>query len=136
MGAPHDHDPAHTLELSLPAEPSSPQRARAAVADHCDAWGLGGLCDDASLVVSELVSNAVRHAGTTIQLTLRASTVGLRLEVSDQSTRPLRPSKPTDLAEGGRGLLLVNAFATHYGVAGHPNGKTVWADFVSPPVPV
>jgi anti-sigma regulatory factor (Ser/Thr protein kinase) len=117
------------LETTLPAEPGSAPRARATVAEHSRAWGFGEeLCDDATLIVTELVANAIRHAGTTIELRLRRIPEGLRLEVSDGSPRPVRPASPSLLDEGGRGLALVDALATHYGVEGHPTGKTVWVE--------
>jgi anti-sigma regulatory factor (Ser/Thr protein kinase) len=123
-----DGDPAATLKVSLPADVTSARRARAIVAAQCAVWGLDRVSEDAVLIVSELVSNSVQHAGTAIQLTLIAFPGMLRLEVSDQSTRPLPRQTSTALAEGGRGLLLVDALAGHYGVEGRLDGKTVWAE--------
>jgi anti-sigma regulatory factor (Ser/Thr protein kinase) len=80
------------------------------------------------VIVSELVSNSVQHTGTDIHLALFGFPGPLRLEVSDQSTRPLRRHNRSTLAEGGRGLLLVDELASHYGVVGRPEGKTVWAE--------
>jgi anti-sigma regulatory factor (Ser/Thr protein kinase) len=129
MLALRDHAPSTgTYEVTLPAEANSPRLARAAVAQQCAAWGLGRLCEEASLLVSELVGNAVRHAGTVIHVTLVAFVNGLRLEVTDGSGLPLRPQGVTLQAEGGRGLAIVDALATHHGVEGHPHGKTVWAE--------
>jgi len=120
---------AQQLDTTLPAEPGSAPLARATVAEHTTAWGFGGeLCDDATLIVTELVANAIRHAGTTIGVRLRRIPEGLRLEVADESPRPVRPADPSLLDEGGRGLALVDALATHYGVEGHPTGKTVWVE--------
>jgi anti-sigma regulatory factor (Ser/Thr protein kinase) len=117
------------LDTTLPAEPGSAPRARATVAEHTTTWGFGEeLCEDATLIVTELVANAIRHAGTTIGVRLRRIPEGLRLEVSDGSPRPVRPASPSLLDEGGRGLALVDALATHYGVEGHPTGKTVWVE--------
>lgn len=135
MFAPRDHDHDHDqvattsfFEMTLPADDRSPRRARAAVAEHCDTWGLRRVSEDAALIVSELVANAARHAGTGIHLTVRGLTEVLRLEVSDGCTAPLRYPAPTLLAEGGRGLLLVDALASHHGVVGRVDGKTVWAE--------
>jgi hypothetical protein len=50
------------------------------------------------------------------------------VEVTDGSTLPLRPQTPPLVAEGGRGLAIVDALASHHGVEGHPHGKTVWAE--------
>lgn len=132
MCAQHDHD--HTYPLfttTLPPQPSSPRRARAAVGDKCRTWGLSALIDDASLVVSELVSNSVQHADTDIDLTLCARLRGLRLEVSDSSTDlPLQRTSGL-LEQGGRGLALVEALSTNHGVLGRRDGKTVWAELDS-----
>ena len=130
MSATHDGQHGATYVVTLPAEVMSARRARMVVAAQCAAWGLDGVSEDASLIVSELVSNAVQHAGTLIQLTLCAYPGLLRLEVSDQSTRPLRRPTPTALTDGGRGLLLVDSLAGHYGVEGRPDGKTVWAELM------
>ena len=128
MSAPYDGDNTARYQVTLPADVMSPRRARAIVAAQCAAWGLDGVSDDAAVIVSELVSNSVQHAATFIHLTLFAFSDLLRLEVSDQSPRPLRHETRSALAEGGRGLLLVDALAGHYGVVGGPEGKTVWAE--------
>ena len=86
--------------------------------------------DDLSLVVTELVANAVRHAGTDMEVRLIALEHGIRLEVQDGSTRPLRP-RPSDMCdEGGRGLMLVDALSSRYGVEGEANGKKVWVELL------
>jgi anti-sigma regulatory factor (Ser/Thr protein kinase) len=117
-----------TFHATYPAEPQSVGAARVAVQQSCERWGYGPLCDDARLIVSELVGNAVRHAGTDIDLTLMARGAGLRMEVSDGSTRPIQPRVATPTDEDGRGLALVDALASHHGVRRSPGGKTVWAE--------
>ena len=123
---------ATTFHATYPAEPHSVGVARAAVQDSCQRWGYGRLCDDAKLIVSELVCNAVRHAGTDIGLTLMARREGLRMEVSDGSTQPVRPRIATAADQDGRGLALVDALASHHGVRNSPGGKTVWAELDTP----
>lgn len=115
----------------LPPRPSSASAARRLVQRTCDEWGLHGLCDDISLIVTELVANAIRHAGTDIEITLLLRREGVRLEVHDGSTRPLRPRAALSSDEGGRGLLLVDALSTRYGVEGEPDGKRVWVELQS-----
>ena len=121
-----------TYHATYPAEPRSVRAARDAVQQTCHHWGYGRLCDDARLIVSELVCNAVRHAGTDIGLTLVTCPQGLRMEVSDGSTRPIQPRIATPADEGGRGLALVEALASHYGVRRSISGKTVWAELDTP----
>ena len=120
-----------TYHATYPSEPRSVRTARHAVQQRCQQWGYGSLCDDAKLIVSELVCNAVRHAGTDIGLTLVARRQGLRMEVSDGSTRSIQPRIATPVDEGGRGLALVDALATHHGVRRWTGGKTVWAELDS-----
>ena len=128
MSAPDQSEVLTTYETTFPAEPGSAPLARSAVQQHCRRWGLGDLCEDATLIVTELVANAVRHAGTVIRLQLRRTDGGLRLEVTDGSVRPVQQTLPDLLDEGGRGLALVDALSTRYGVEGQPDGKTVWAE--------
>ena len=112
----------------LPPQPASAGTARELVVSRCREWCVASLSDDLALVVTELVANAVRHAGTDIEIRLFPLSGGVRLEVADGSTRPLRPRKATIVDEGGRGLLLVDALATRYGVEAEPAGKKVWAE--------
>jgi len=116
------------LEVTLPSVPESAGRARELVTSTCWQWGVGELADDIALVVTELVANAVRHAGTDLTLRLVRLDSGVRLEVADRSTRPLRPREAGLVDEGGRGLLLVDALSTRYGVETDSDGKLVWAE--------
>jgi anti-sigma regulatory factor (Ser/Thr protein kinase) len=112
----------------LPPRASSAARARELVTSQCRVWGLSSVCDDIALVVTELVANAVRHAGTDITVSIAPIPGGVRLEVRDGSRRPLRPRAALVSDEGGRGLLLVDALSTRYGVVGEPDGKMVWVE--------
>ncbi|MFB9376753.1 ATP-binding protein [Kineococcus gynurae] len=81
------------------------------------------------LLVTELVTNAVRYGGAPIALTLRATQRGIHVEVSDGS--PVEPvlRRPPPESTGGRGVALVDALALRWGVRPGPGGgKTVWAD--------
>ncbi|MEU7040099.1 ATP-binding protein [Streptomyces varsoviensis] len=94
-------------------------------------WKLGGLIEDASLVVSELTTNAVIHAkgiGDFFEVELRRRSGVLILEVSDsyQWRMPVL-REPGAEDTDGRGLLLVNALAEKWGVRPRQTGKTVWA---------
>lgn len=114
----------------LPPRAASASEARDLVTAHCVAWGVEVLCPDLALVVTELVANAVRHAGTEIELTLELIPGGVRMQVRDGSTRPLRPRPALASDEGGRGLLLVDALCTRYGVEAEPDGKRVWVELL------
>lgn len=119
---------ADVFEAVLPCTALSASVARKLTVDRCRKWGRDALCGDLALVVTELVANAVRHAGTDITVRLIQLDGGVRLEVADGSVRPLRPRPAAMSDEGGRGLLLVDALSTRYGVEAEPDGKRVWAE--------
>jgi len=104
--------------------------AREVVSWQLREWDIACLCDDAALVVTELISNAVRHAETEVQLTVKHLDDGVRLEVSDRSFRPLLRRQPWLLGEGGRGLHLVDALSTRHGVDTDAHGKKVWVEML------
>jgi anti-sigma regulatory factor (Ser/Thr protein kinase)/anti-anti-sigma regulatory factor len=101
--------------------------ARNLVTEACVRWKMPALVPDASIVVSELVANAVLHAGTifTVRISLRPRYV--HIAVRDGSMMvPVIPPKDQRV-EGGRGLLLVMALAAAWGHLQTPDGKVVWA---------
>ena len=116
--------------LRLPADASAAPRARAFVAQQLSDKGLGALADDARLVVSELVGNAVLHARSAVGVrVLVVDGSRVRLEVADSS--PVAPTFALmdTLARSGRGLVLVDAVSSRWGVDNDPSGgKTVWAE--------
>jgi len=116
----------------LPGEPASVGRARRMVADALGSWGLDALVDDASLLVSEVVSNAVLHAGTEVVVSIRRRGSGVRIEVADGS--PLIPTRRRyhDDAVTGRGLQILESAASSWGTAGKASGKVVWFDLGGP----
>ncbi|MDX6257096.1 MAG: hypothetical protein QOJ11_3430 [Frankiales bacterium] len=132
-------DEGNRLVAVLPAEPRSAAHARILVLTACTRWDAGQVCSDAELVVTELVANAVRHAGS--QITVRLAVLegergGVRAEVSDSSVRPVRPRHANGLAESGRGLFLVDRLSTRWGADATSEGKTVWAELVPDVAPV
>ncbi|MDX6226288.1 MAG: hypothetical protein QOJ92_1427 [Frankiales bacterium] len=120
----------HTVALRLPAAPTACADARRAVRDLCHLKSLDRITDDAQLLTSELVSNAVRYS--TDQVTVRASSAvdGLTVTVTDDGQVPTAPnalrrspaSLPTVTSEQGRGLYLVDRLAADWGSGEH----TVW----------
>jgi anti-sigma regulatory factor (Ser/Thr protein kinase) len=84
--------------------------------------------DEARLVVSELATNAVIHAGTPFSVTVAVQGSGIRISVRDWSESPPIVRNGGPMAPSGKGLRLVDAIADDWGVERDPDGKTVWAD--------
>jgi transcriptional regulator with XRE-family HTH domain/anti-sigma regulatory factor (Ser/Thr protein kinase) len=83
--------------------------------------------DAAALLISELVTNSVKHTDSDwIEVSIALSTDALRIEVSDQSRQVIRPRTPE--VEGGWGLTLVGELSTRWGAERHNAGKTVWVE--------
>jgi anti-sigma regulatory factor (Ser/Thr protein kinase) len=122
--------PSHRRQARLTPEPAEVGRARALAAATLLDWGLDQLAFPVELITSELVSNAVRHAGTPADLLLRRYPPGVRVAVRDADPTPPRvPTHTPDLnREGGRGLMLVAASAHRWGVLRGSRDKIVWAD--------
>jgi serine phosphatase RsbU (regulator of sigma subunit)/anti-sigma regulatory factor (Ser/Thr protein kinase) len=115
---------------SYAAEASSVALARRFTRRTLAEWGLEELVDTAALVVSELVTNAVVHAGTPAVLGLALEGRALRIEVEDRHPGrelPLAPLDPAEVAENGRGLLIATSLATAWGVEYTATSKRVWA---------
>jgi len=113
--------------LSVVHGPGGPAQARAAVMAHADRLGLGELADDVVLLVSELVTNAIRHAVAPIDLEIEVDDDEVVVAVRDGSAVPPAPRNAGVEAEGGRGMLLVDLLTDEHGVRAQPPGKTVWA---------
>ncbi|MBA2807651.1 SpoIIE family protein phosphatase [Streptomyces sp. KM273126] len=111
----------------LPADPALVAQARRTTIRQLDAWGLEELAFTTELVVSELVTNAIRHATGAIRLRLILERT-LICEVFDGgATAPhLRHPRATD--EGGRGLFLISQFTQRWGTRFLPEGKVIWAE--------
>jgi len=112
----------------LPARPTAAAHARRLVVQACAAWRLPHLADDAEVVVTELVANAVRHAGGDLCLSIALGQRFLHVALRDGSPVPPVAIPPDpDTGQGGRGLALVEALAASWGSAPTPEGKVVWA---------
>ncbi|WP_030247677.1 MULTISPECIES: SpoIIE family protein phosphatase [unclassified Streptomyces] len=112
----------------IPADPALVAPVRKQVVDQLDRWGLIEATFTAELVVSELVTNAIRYGAPPIRLRLIHDASTLICEVSDTNhTAPhLRRAKTWD--EGGRGLLLVAQLTERWGSRHTTEGKTIWAE--------
>lgn len=106
----------------LPAHPASSRAARAFVAEHLQRWGLDPAVDDATLLVSELVTSAILHVRTPIDVVVRKVRSAVRVEVFEDGRRALPDFEVTM----GRGLSLVQAVASRWGVEDGGAGQTVW----------
>jgi serine phosphatase RsbU (regulator of sigma subunit)/anti-sigma regulatory factor (Ser/Thr protein kinase) len=111
----------------VPADPAFVAEARRLVGEQLARWGLSEVGFVTELIVSELVTNAIRYGSEPIRLRLIRDRE-LICEVADESsTSPhLRRARSSD--EGGRGLMLVAQFATRWGTRYHATGKTIWAE--------
>ena len=112
----------------------APRSARRIVAGRCRDAGVGAECAAAAaLLTSELVTNAVVHGRGQVSLGVQAGDRCVRVEVGDDE--PRRPEvKALDRdAEGGRGMLLLDAMTSRWGVTGSGDGKLVWFELPSHP---
>jgi anti-sigma regulatory factor (Ser/Thr protein kinase) len=114
---------AHELNERYPALNTTPRRARGHVAAYLTAAGRSDLVPSATLIVSELVTNAVVHAGGTIDVRVALTDESLRVDIHDTSDLLPHLRQPD---VGGRGLHIVEAIATKWGVSTDGHGKTTW----------
>ncbi|GAA1275491.1 SpoIIE family protein phosphatase/ATP-binding protein [Kitasatospora nipponensis] len=114
-------------QWEVPSEPAAVRDVRAAVSRQLAGWGLDELAFTTELILSELLTNAIRYATEPIKVRLLCDRT-LICEVSDcSSTAPhLRYAASTD--EGGRGLFLVAQFAERWGTRYTADGKVIWAE--------
>ncbi len=120
-------------EVTFTSRPESASVARRLTLAKLRAWRLAPQADICVLLVSELVGNAVQHAGAqTFGLTMDRRRGWIRVEVRDPS-RALPVLLPVrDLDDGGRGLTLVDKLSDRWGVDLLPRGKTTWFELRSP----
>ncbi|MFG2180910.1 SpoIIE family protein phosphatase [Streptomyces abikoensis] len=120
-------EPGQSAEWELPADPAVVGRARSDVTRQLEEWGLEEALFTTELILSELITNAIRHASGPIRVRLLRERA-LICEVSDtSSTAPhLRYAAAED--EGGRGLFLVAQLAERWGTRYTPEGKVIWAE--------
>ncbi|MFE0873356.1 SpoIIE family protein phosphatase [Streptomyces smyrnaeus] len=133
--------PGHTAaSWSFTTGSYAVRRAREAVRETLREWGLRGLEDTGVLLVSELVTNALRYAHGPIGVRMVRDTSRdpagregvLIVEVSDPLTEPPRERVVTEEQEGGRGIQMVASEARRWGTRHGPEGKTVWFELPLP----
>ncbi|MEV5513270.1 SpoIIE family protein phosphatase [Streptomyces flaveolus] len=124
-------DLGHVATLDLPSDPAAVAGARRFAADTLTAWGLEELSFATELVVSELVTNAIRYGQSPIQLRMILQAT-LTCEVFDASSTAPHLRRARTFDEGGRGLLLVAQLSERWGTRHSREGKVIWTEQAVP----
>lgn len=124
-------DAAHVVTWEIPDDPASCGTARKDVDGQLTRWELQEAVFTTELVVTELISNAVRHSSGPIRLRLILDRT-LIVEVSDTSSTAPHLRRAAVFDEGGRGLMLVAQLAQRWGTRHSADGKTIWAELQLP----
>ncbi|MHA6765533.1 SpoIIE family protein phosphatase [Streptacidiphilus sp. PAMC 29251] len=123
----HGLAPDRHVTWDIAAAPEDVGRARALANQQLAAWGLDDLSFATELVVSELVTNAIRYGCPPIQLRLIRDQ-SLICEVSDGSSTSPHVRRALETDEGGRGLYMAAQLVARWGTRYHPRGKTIWTE--------
>ncbi|MDX6311265.1 MAG: hypothetical protein QOF44_729, partial [Streptomyces sp.] len=111
----------------IPADPAAVSRTRSAVMALLSDWDLDELAFTTELIVSELVTNAIRYAADPIQLRIIRNDA-LICEVSDSSSTSPHLRRARNDEENGRGLFIVSQLTDRWGTRYTTAGKTIWAE--------
>jgi hypothetical protein len=122
--------------LGLDPLPASGWRARQFVSGLVEEWGLRPIMEEAALCATELATNAVLHSNGRFVVTVRSIGAGIRIEVMDGSPHQIPWATPrtgtasdlTAMGQSGRGLQIVSAIATRWGVFTTAEAKTIWVE--------
>ncbi|WP_432198678.1 SpoIIE family protein phosphatase [Streptomyces sp. bgisy027] len=117
----------HVVSFEVPVDPAAVAEVRARATRQVEAWGFGELAMTTELIVSELVTNAIRYAEPPIRLRLLRDS-RLTCEVADGSSTAPRLRHARSMDEGGRGLFLVAQLAHRWGARYTTEGKIIWAE--------
>lgn len=118
-------------ERRFASSATAPRAARWFVQNTLTAWGRPACVPEASLAVTELVSNSVMHAHSDVVVRVSSAHDVVRIAVHDASSELPTPREATMHDASGRGLALVAALANAWGTALEPSGKTVWVEFAA-----
>jgi serine/threonine-protein kinase RsbW len=123
-----------TAAIDLPRAVGSVPAARRMLAELLSSWAADRFHDDATLLLSELVTNVVRHVSSRSKMVLEVSLSEPRLRVAvvDASATPPATDAGRDSASGGHGLQLVEALADRWGSDAVTGGKRVWFELRGP----
>ena len=114
--------------VELAPEPASATQARSLTREQLASICPPDTLDTIALLVTELVTNAILHARTPVQLQIETRSDRVRLSVQDASNRQPELRSFASDAVAGRGLALVEALASSWGVEATPSGKVVWCE--------
>lgn len=112
--------------LDLPPAPEAAAAARRYVRQQLTRWQLEDLLEPVLLLTSELVTNAILHAGTRLTVCVQREGIGVRVEVRDGSTVPPRRRRRSFTATTGRGVQLLESLSDRWGARTFADGKLVW----------
>ncbi|GII84138.1 hypothetical protein Ssi03_21280 [Sphaerisporangium siamense] len=129
-----------SFRLDMPAQPKAVSRTRAPLREMIHTWAPGHVIDDLIVCASEAVTNAITHAHHDAKLPVNVTRneTRIRIEVTDNDRRPPILTVPPELIltgaripgrlleEHGRGLFLIDALSSRWGVRSCPEGKIVW----------
>ncbi|MFF7331682.1 SpoIIE family protein phosphatase [Streptomyces sp. NPDC008150] len=118
--------PVARTSCELPAETSSVPAGRRFLKNTLRDWGLEERADDVCLLLSEVLTNAVRYAAGPVTVNVRRSLRDLTVEIGDQDPRLPQPRLAEPGDESGRGLLLVSTLSDEWGARPTGDGKTTW----------
>ncbi|MBO8193579.1 SpoIIE family protein phosphatase [Streptomyces oryzae] len=119
--------PSRIAQWDVPSDPEAVAPVRAACMSQLTEWGLEETAFTAELILSELITNAIRYGAPPVTVRLLCDRY-LTCEVSDSSSTAPHLRRATTVDEGGRGLFLIAQLAQHWGTRYTPEGKTIWAE--------
>jgi serine phosphatase RsbU (regulator of sigma subunit)/anti-sigma regulatory factor (Ser/Thr protein kinase) len=120
-----------TVKVDLASDPRIVGQVRETVSAALRDWDLTECIDTAELLVSEVVTNAIRYARVPGDLVVRRAADAIYIEASDSDGRVPRILHPSDQEEHGRGMILVEALAAQWGTRPTHTGKTVWCQLAA-----
>ncbi|MFB7737253.1 SpoIIE family protein phosphatase [Streptomyces sp. NPDC056112] len=126
--------PTQVAAWDVPQDPAAVRRVRDGAGRRLEVWGLEEIAFTTELIISELITNAIRYGTEPIRLRLLRDR-SLICEVADGSSTSPRLRRATATDEGGRGLFLVAQFAQRWGTRYTPRGKIIWTEQALPGVP-
>ena len=113
-------------DIQLPGTLASGRQARNFLKERLCGWSLERVLDTAMLLTTELVTNAVIHARSAVDIRVRVTTDRLRIEVADTGPGALMLRRVTTQDVAGRGLMLLDALSSAWGTSADERGKLVW----------